>query len=86
MKNVKDCQLKKCIFMETEEFNRIIKTVFGNEFEADFGLEGISVWSKAEGLSEKEINEGLSDYFDVTVTSVHADDFDDMGIWICYIE
>lgn len=86
MKNVKDYQLKKCIFMETEEFNGIIKTVFGNEFEADFGLDGISVWSRAEGLSEKEINEGLSKYFDVTVTSVHVDDFDDIGVWICYIE
>lgn len=86
MKNVKDYQLKKCIFMETEEFNRIIKTVFGEEFEADFGLDGISVWSRAEGLSEKEINEGLSKYFDVIVTSVHVDDFDDIGVWICYIE
>lgn len=86
MKNVKDYQLKKCIFMETEEFDRIIKTVFGEEFEADFGLDGISVWSRAEGLSEKEINEGLSEYFDATITSVHVDDFDDMGVWICYIE
>ena len=84
MKNVKENQLKKCIFMETEEFNGIIKRVFGEEFEADFGLDGISVWSRAEGLSEKEINEGLSKYFDVTITSVHVDDFDDMGVWICY--
>lgn len=86
MKNVMEYQLKKCIFMETEDFDRVIKTVFGEEFEADFGLDGISVWSRAEGLSEKEINEGLSKYFDVTITSVHIDDFDDIGVWICYKE
>ena len=86
MKNVKDYQLKKCIFMETEEFDGIIKMIFGEEFEADFGLDGISVGSSTKGLSEKEINEGLSGYFDTIVTSVHIDDFDDIGVWICYIE
>lgn len=86
MKNVMEYQLKKCIFMETEDFDKVIKAVFGEEFEADFGLDGISVWSRAEGLSEKEINEGLSKYFDVTITSVHIDDFDDIGVWICYME
>lgn len=84
MKNVKDYQLKKCIFMETEEFNGVIKKVFGDEFEADFGLDGICVWSRAEELEDVDINNGLSEYFDVNVTSVHIDDYDSIGVWICY--
>ena len=66
MKNVKDYQLKKCIFMETEEFDRIIKTVFGNNYEAEFSLDGIDVSSDEDGLTCEEINEGLSKYFDVS--------------------
>ena len=86
MKNVKSYQLKKCIFMVEEEFNEIIKTVFGEEFETDFGIDGISVWSRTEGLKDPDINKGLSEYFDVTVTSVHIDDCDYIGVWICYID
>lgn len=86
MKNVKDYQLKKCIFMETEEFDRIIKTVFGNNYEAEFSLEGIDVSSDEDGLTCEEINEGLSKYFDVEVTFTHIDDCDNIGVWICYKE
>lgn len=86
MKNVKDYQLKKCIFMETEEFDRIIKTVFGNNYEAEFSLDGIDVSSDEDGLTCEEINEGLSKYFDVEVTSTHIDDCDCVGVWICYKE
>lgn len=86
MKNVKSYQLKKCIFMVVEEFNEVIKSVFGEQFETDFSLDGISVWSKAEGLEDADINKGLSEYFDVTVTSVHIDDCDYIGVWICYID
>lgn len=32
------------------------------------------------------ITDTLSKYFDVTVTSVHADDCEHLGIWICYKE
>lgn len=86
MKNVRESQLKKCIFMETEEFDIIIKEVFGEEYEANFSLEGIDVCSEDNGLSCEEINEGLSKYFDVEVTSTHIDDCDYIGVWICYKE
>lgn len=32
----------------------------------------------------RDLNETLSEYFQVSVTSVHADDADPIGIWICY--
>jgi hypothetical protein len=86
MKNVKDYQLKKCIFMETEEFDNIIKSIFGENYEAEFSLEGIDVSSEFDGLTNEELNEGLSSYFDVTVTSVHIDDCDEIGVWVCYKE
>ena len=86
MKNIKDYQLKKCIFMETEEFDKVIKKVFGDEFETEFSLEGMDVFSGIDGLTSEEINEGLSKYFDVEVTSTHIDDCDCIGVWICYKE
>ena len=86
MKNVKDYQLKKCIFMETEEFDKIIKSIFGENYEAEFSLDGIDVSSEFDGLTNEELNEGLSSYFDVTVTSVHIDDCDEIGVWVCYKE
>lgn len=84
MKNVRENQLKKCIFMVLEEFNSVIKTVFGEKFEVDFGLNGISVWSRSEGINDADIKEGLSKYFDVEVTSVHIDNYDRISVWICY--
>ncbi len=86
MKNVKDYQLKKCILMETEEFDRIVKSVFGNEYDAEFSMEGIIVNKEFESLSDDELNEGLSKYFDTAVTSVHVDDCDNIGVWIVYKE
>ena len=33
---------------------------------------------------EDDIKEVLSEYFDVTVTSIHSDDCDVIGVWIAY--
>jgi uncharacterized pyridoxamine 5'-phosphate oxidase family protein len=87
VKNVKEYQLKKCIFMEAEEFKKVFVDVFGeynedtNEIDVEFDtVEGIYFC----GISIEDVYTELSKYFDVDITSIHIDDFDIIGVWICY--
>ncbi len=87
MKNVRENQLKKCIFMETEDFEEVFVNVFGeydedtNEVDVEFDtVDGIYFC----GISNEDVYTELSKYFDVNVTSIHIDDFDTIGVWICY--
>ena len=86
MKNVRENQLKKCIFMEADEFKKVFANVFGeydedtNEIEVEFGYDGIYFCA----ISNEDVYKELSKYFDVEITSIHIDDFDVMGVWIVY--
>lgn len=88
MKNVEDNQLKKCIFMVYEEFRKVFQNIFGvydedtNEIDVEYELDGIYFC----GISNEDVYKEISKYFDVTVTSIHADDCEYLGIWICYKE
>ena len=99
MKNISKYQLKKCIFMSFEEYQKLILDITDGLKEVYYDFDGI--WyddtDKAEetGVYHNEyMTETLSKYFDVKVTSVHADDADCpcifdtdcRGIWICYKE
>ena len=96
VKNVKDTQLKKCIFLTLNEYRELI-------LELSLGLkdvkyeEGIYYEDTAKAYIDdvyleditdegSGINEVLSEYFNVEVTSVHTDDCDVVGVWICYKE
>lgn len=88
MKNVKKYQLKKCIMIELEEFQELFISLFGefneetNPIDVECSYDGICL----TGIDDTELYEALSKYYDVKVTSVHADNFDYLGIWICYTE
>ena len=90
MKNVKDYQLKKCIFMETEEFDKIIKKLFGDKVEVELSLDGMWIGENGDDCIEtpfEEVAEKLASYFEVDkITSIHMDDCDEIGVWICYKE
>lgn len=86
MKNIKEHQLKKCIFMETYEFDEIIRQVFGVEYVVEFSLDGMSIGNDEFSLDNETINKELSKYFDCNITSIHMDDCDEIGVWICYEE
>ena len=90
MKNVRENQLKKCIFLEEEEFTNILREVFEDDtIHVGLTLEGIDYYTDIEE-NEKlldnndEINGRLSKYFDCNVTSIHIDDCDYVGIWVVY--
>lgn len=91
MKNMENYQLKKCIFMELEEFKDLILNITGGLKRVEYELDGI-YYEDTDEAEESEtywneyITETLSKYFGVTVTSIHADDCEYLGIWICYTE
>ena len=86
IKNTKDWQLKKCIFLSDNEFETIMQKSFGDDVRVEFSSDGIWVDSDSRDtiISTDEINDRLSNYYGVTVTSVHIDDYDEVGVWVCY--
>lgn len=78
-----------CIFMPFSEFQILITKLTDGLREITYELDGIS-FNNTEKAEETDVywnqylNETLSEYFQVPVTSVHADDSDPIGIWIAY--
>lgn len=89
MRNIKNEILKKCIFISFEDFKSLVEKVTDGLLTAGYDLEGI--WYEATNKAEAEgvywqedIEETLSKYYDIEITSIHADDCDDIKVWICY--
>ena len=92
MKNVKENQLKKCIIMAFDEYNKLIHDITDGlqKVEYECGILWHDHTDKAETTEtyhNEDINETLSKYFDIKVTSVHTDSHHGcLGVWICYKE
>lgn len=84
MKNVEENQLKKCIFKDLIEFKKDMLKAFGNDVEIGCDYDGIWIECNGEGLYTEEILAGISNYYDVQVTSIHVDECFYTGIWIVY--
>ena len=87
MKNVRETQLKTAIFLELEEYEEILSTVYERTVRVHPDLDGIWYEAIPEEPHEdfNDIHEKLSKYFDVEVNSIHADDCEyQVGIWIIY--
>lgn len=85
MKNVRDNQLKRCIFKVFDEFQRDISRAISNDVHVSCDYDGLNFERVSdEDISNEEILAALSKYYDVEVTSIHADDFEYTGVWIVY--
>lgn len=86
MKNVRESQLKRCIFLTLEEFDEIIKEIFGPQATTLYQYEGIFIDSGNDDVEcdDDDILVRLSEYFDVNVTSFHSDNCEYVGVWVCY--
>ena len=91
MRNVKENQVKKCIFMGFDEFKSIVESLTDGLETAKYDEFGI-YYGDTEKATEsdtywnEETEDTLSKYFDVTVASCHPDYSDDgecIGVWIC---
>lgn len=88
MKNVRENQLKKCILLTTEELEKLMSEIFETKVIVHCSLEG--AWYETP-LKDLDIDDDtlcteLSKYFDVNVTSIHIDDCEYIGVWVCYKE
>lgn len=89
MKNVKQNEIKKCIFKRYHEFRHIIEDITDGLMTCDYDLDGICMMGteKADETGRcwnGNILAALSNYFEADVTSFHADDADQLCVWICY--
>jgi hypothetical protein len=90
MKNVKDSQLKKCIFMELDGFTNIIEKITDGlltvEYEDGVYMTHSQKAADTDTWWNEDILKTLSRYFGVEVTSFHSDSCEYIGVWICYKE
>ena len=90
MKNVRESQLKKCIFVELEAFTDIIEEITDGlltvEYEDGVYMTHSQKAADTDTWWNEDILETLSKYFDVKVTSFHSDSCEYVGVWICYKE
>lgn len=86
MKNVSERQLKTCIFLTQSELENILTEIEGKAITVNVSLYGLEPCDEGNqtDYDNEYLNSVLSEYFDVEVTSVHCDDCEMTGIWICY--
>lgn len=89
MKNVRPYNLKTCIILTTDEYSNLIHQLLNHEYDVEYSYDGISYMPYDDG-NEKEVDTDalyaqLAEHFGVNkVTSIHTDDCDICGVWICY--
>lgn len=87
MKNVRPNQLKKCIYLDGEEFETILHELFGNSISLVFNEYGVSIFGEDSEISFDELATALAEYFDVgKVESFHTDNIEYPGVWVVYAE
>lgn len=85
MKNVLDSEKKTCIFKTIDDFKRDVRTASKGSVKITTELDGISFEDTIKNDSADNINRLMADYYDVKeITSIHIDDCDYTGVWICY--
>ena len=77
--------------MSFTEYQELILDITDGLKEVNYEYDGIyyehtEKAEETEVYHNKDITETLSKHFSVIVTSVHADDSEYLGIWICYKE
>ena len=88
MKNVLERQLRRCILMPFDDFKNLTEELTNgvdtahDEFEMYISETSKAIESKT--YWDKEMIDTLSEYFGVTVTSFHSDNFSPCGVWICF--
>lgn len=88
MNNIRPNQLKTAIFLDFDEYQKLVNTLFPH---THVHCETDGLWyEREEGLPEFENGDlyaAMAKHFDVyEVSSVHIDDCDYVGVWIVYKE
>lgn len=83
MKNIENHQLKTCIFELRDNFIGIVSELKDCE---NYNFENFTyAYPGSDNELDKILCTRLAEYYDVkAVTSIHTDDHDLTGVWICY--
>ena len=86
MQHIRPEQLKTCIAMDSSEFNNVLHTIFGDNIETEYSMDGLYIgYRDGDGIEDEELHKKLAEYFDVkTVTSIHIDDCEYLLVWTVY--
>lgn len=87
MKNIRSDMTKTVIFLENDEFERILRHILPT-VKVTYDLEGVDFTDENDnyGNTLDKVEKTLARYFDVgEITSIHIDDCEyNIGVWICY--
>ena len=92
MKNVSADHFRKAMVFTYDEFDDIVYNIFGKDKYGNCSQvyiedDGISICYEDDiSIDDKIVCSRLSDYFGVTVTSIHHDSFYPVGIYVVYKE
>ena len=85
MKNVKNNQLKTCIYLTSDEFTDIVNEILDDVEDVEYALDGFTIYTTNDVADVDELHEALRKYFDVKeIESVHTDHCEYVGVWITY--
>ena len=85
MKNIRNNQLKTCIYLTAEEFTDIVGEILDNVESVEYALDGFIVYTTDDVADVDELHEALRKYFGVKeIESVHTDHCEYVGVWIVY--
>lgn len=76
-----------CLFINKKEFDEIIKKVVPEDTIINHDSYGCIYFKnrKNNSVNERKIFEKIAKYLDLfEVTSIHIDDFNKPGVWICF--
>ena len=76
MKNVKASMKKKAVFLELDKFEELVEELTNGENTVYVEYGDVTL---DDGVLEK-----IAEYYDVNITSIHADCCDVVGIWLIY--
>lgn len=86
MKNIKESQLEKCIYLTQTKLEDILSETLQKAVTVNVGPYGLDPYAKDEDIDDDLLYDTLSEYFDVTIVSIHVDYCDSVGIWAVYKE
>lgn len=84
MINVTKEQLHNCVYISLSDFKSIINKLKPELIVSCCDNKLSIETSNGEPADKEEILKTLSLHFNVTVTGFHADDSDDIGVWVLY--
>lgn len=91
IQNVDEYTLKTCIFMNSDQYTKLLTKLFGEHITVSFDSDGI--WTgydyddptEADTYEEPDVEAKLAEYFGVSkIEDIHMDDYNDVGVWISY--